>query len=181
MKIIPTTYTFNAGAKTITCPDFATIERIQLITNVTTWVIVYQFNNVNKLGTLLGTTLTLVYDTTAMNDTDDLMIVMDDGIAPATEEKQDTLISTAQAIQELSEMNVLLKSILSAIILPRNADMSQNANRVTIAWWSVSINANQDLRNVANLQAYNWVFQTQQASFANEIAWWYLAQRSTIN
>lgn len=102
-------------------------------------------------------------------------------INPATEEKQDALISTAQAIQELSEMNVLLKSILSAIILPRNADMSQNADRVSIAAWSVWITANQDLRNITSLQTYNGIFQTQQASFANEISWWYLAQRSTIN
>lgn len=133
MKIIPTTYTFDASAKTITCSDFTAIEKLAIITNLTTGTIIYQFNNLAKSGTLVGTTLTLAYDTTAMSDTDDLQIIIHDTTQLATEEKQDALISTAQAIQELSEMNVLLKSILSAIILPRNADMSQNADRVSIA------------------------------------------------
>lgn len=78
MKIIPTVYTFSAAAKQITCPDFIAIETLAIITNLTTGTIIYQFNNAKKSGTLAGNTLTLVYDTTGMQDTDDLQIVIHD-------------------------------------------------------------------------------------------------------
>lgn len=76
MKIIPTTYTFSASWKTITCPDFTDIEKLAIITNLTTWVIIYQFNNATKWGTLNGKVLTLDYDTTSMSDTDELQIII---------------------------------------------------------------------------------------------------------
>lgn len=80
MKIIPITYTFDASAKTIDCADFTRIEIIYLITNVKTWDIIYQFNNASKGGTLAGTVLTLVFDTTSMSDTDELQIVLQDPV-----------------------------------------------------------------------------------------------------
>lgn len=70
-------YTFNKTAKTITFPDLGDIrlEGFQLITNVTTGTIIYQFNSSAKLGTISGNVLTLVYDTTTMNNTDKLQII----------------------------------------------------------------------------------------------------------
>ncbi len=78
-KIVVDTYTFTAAAKTIDMPSVSglEIEGIQLITNVVDNVIIYQFNNPAKGGTLSGTTLTLTYDTTSMSDTDQLMIIYD--------------------------------------------------------------------------------------------------------
>ena len=76
MKIIPTNYTFDASAKTIDCADFSAIEKIAIITNITTWDIIYQFNNALKGGTLAGTVLTLDFNTTTMSDTDDLQIII---------------------------------------------------------------------------------------------------------
>lgn len=46
-------------------------------------------------------------------------------INPATEEKQDMIVS-------LSEMTVLLKSILLSIQIPRNADPTNNADQVMV-------------------------------------------------
>ena len=78
MKIIPTNYTFDASAKTITCTDFLAIEKIAIITNITAGEIIYQFNNALKGGSLAGTVLTLDFDTTAMSDVDDLQIIIHD-------------------------------------------------------------------------------------------------------
>lgn len=78
MKIIPTTYTFDALNKQIVCSDFTVIEKLAIITNLTAGVMIYQFNNASKGGTIVGTTLTLDYDTTGMADTDDLQIIIHD-------------------------------------------------------------------------------------------------------
>lgn len=51
---------------------------MKLITNVTDGIIIYQFNDVTKNGTVSGNILTLTYDTTAMGDSDTLMIVYDE-------------------------------------------------------------------------------------------------------
>lgn len=76
MKVIPTNYTFDKTAQTITCADFSAIEKIAIITNITAGEIIYQFNNALKGGTLAGTVLTLDFDTTAMSNTDDLQIIL---------------------------------------------------------------------------------------------------------
>ena len=72
-------YVFNKTAKTIVFSDYTSIrlEGIKLITNVTAGTIIYQFNSSTKLGTLSGNTVTLAYDTSAMADTDKLMIIYD--------------------------------------------------------------------------------------------------------
>lgn len=74
MKQLIPNYTFDASAKTVTFTDFTSIslERVLLITNVTTNTIIYNFAATG--GTVAGNVLTLDYDTTAMADTDDLSI-----------------------------------------------------------------------------------------------------------
>lgn len=83
MKKRLTGYSFDASAKTITHASFSdvTLEGIQLITNVTDQVIIYNFADTTKGGTLSTDTLTLEYDTTSMSDTDELMILVEDGAA----------------------------------------------------------------------------------------------------
>lgn len=75
-----TGYTFDASAKTVTHADFSdiTLEGIQLIVNVTDQIIIYNFADTAKGGTLSTDTLTLEHDTTSMDDTDQLMILVDD-------------------------------------------------------------------------------------------------------
>lgn len=83
MKRRLTGYTFDASAQTIVHDDFSVVglNGIQLITNVTDGVIIYQFNSPSKGGSLATDTLTLTFDTTSMSDTDDLMILVEDGAA----------------------------------------------------------------------------------------------------
>lgn len=74
-QLIPR-YSFNATAKTVTFSDFETIklERVLLITNTTDNVIIYNFADPLKGGTVAGNILTLTYNTATMSDTDKLAI-----------------------------------------------------------------------------------------------------------
>jgi hypothetical protein len=80
MKKVITNYTFNAASKTVTFSDYASIDlkRVLLITNVTTNTIIYNFAVVGKGGSAATNVLTLTYDTTAMNNADNLQIFYDD-------------------------------------------------------------------------------------------------------
>ncbi len=78
-KIVPSSnYTFDASAKTIVSSDFTSLEKILLITNVTDGLLIYNFADPAKGGSLAGTTLTLDYDTTSMDDADKIQIFVDD-------------------------------------------------------------------------------------------------------
>lgn len=79
MKKIIQDYTFDASAQTITASDFTRLSEIALITNVTDNVIIYNFADPTKGGTLSGNVLTLTYNTTSMADTDDLQIINHSG------------------------------------------------------------------------------------------------------
>lgn len=83
MKILVTSYTFDASARTITLPGYTTVnlERILLITNVTSNIIIYNFASSTKGGAVAGNTINLDYDTSSMADADKLMIYYDDGDA----------------------------------------------------------------------------------------------------
>lgn len=76
-QVIIDKYAFDANARTITFPDLPDIkmEGLQLITNISTGEIVYQFNQSGKGGTLTGNILTLAFDTSSMNSTDKLQII----------------------------------------------------------------------------------------------------------
>lgn len=76
MKILVTNYTFDASAQTITFAQFPAIdlERILLVTNVTDNIIIYNFANSSLGGSVATNVLTVDYDTTTMDDTDDLQI-----------------------------------------------------------------------------------------------------------
>jgi len=111
MKLRPTTYTFDASAKTIACDGFTSLEAIQLITNVTDNIIIYNFADSTKGGSLSGTTLTLAFNTTSMADTDKLQILIEDGSTTeavtvsgvSTADKQDLLLTELQAKANLDE------------------------------------------------------------------------------
>jgi len=84
-------YTFDASAKTITVNDIFSLERFQLITNVTDNIVIMQFNDPAFGITDISfdydnttTTITLAYDTTAMADTDSLQIFLDEGSTDMT-------------------------------------------------------------------------------------------------
>lgn len=78
-KLVPA-YIFDASAKTVQFIDYEYIDlkRIRVITNVTKQTVLYSIFGLNKGGTVSGNTVTLDYDTTAMDDTDILSIYYDD-------------------------------------------------------------------------------------------------------
>jgi hypothetical protein len=74
MKKLVRDYLFDASARTVTANDFTSLKKIGIITNVATNEIIYNFAGTDKGGTLVGNVLTLDFDTTAMADTDELRI-----------------------------------------------------------------------------------------------------------
>jgi len=85
MKKLVLSYTFDASLKSVTSNDFLNLESILLITNVVDNIVIYNFADPLKGGSLSGTTLTLDYNTTAMSDSDELQIFIEDGVLLAQE------------------------------------------------------------------------------------------------
>jgi len=104
MKIKIENYTFNKTAKTITFLDYATLglDEILVIANTTSNVIIYNFAENAKGGTISGNVLTLTYNTSAMANTDKLLIYIDDTAAG----------------QAVSNSDMYLKAILNALLRP---------------------------------------------------------------
>jgi hypothetical protein len=72
-------YTFDKTAKTVTFTDYVSIrlDRILLIVNVTDDIIIYNFADPSLGGSVASNVLTLTYDTSAMDNTDKLLIKYD--------------------------------------------------------------------------------------------------------
>ena len=76
-------YTFDASAQTIVISGNFKLRTIQLITNVTDGIIIYNFADSTKGGTVSynstndETTITLEHNTTSMSDSDELQIFVD--------------------------------------------------------------------------------------------------------
>jgi hypothetical protein len=81
MKTRIANYTFDASAQTVTFTDYTAIslEGVLLVSNATDGLILYNFADPAKGGSAATNVLTLEYDTTAMDDTDDLIVYYDDG------------------------------------------------------------------------------------------------------
>lgn len=93
MKILVENYTFNSSTRQVTLTDYTSVdlESFLLITNVTDNVIIYNFADPAKGGTVSTNVLTLDYDTTAMSNGDSLQIFIDDGESPATNSALETI------------------------------------------------------------------------------------------
>jgi hypothetical protein len=98
MKILVENYTFNSSAKQVTLTDYTSLdlESILLITNVTDNIIIYNFADPAKGGTVSGNVLTLDYDTSAMSNGDLLQIFIEDGEKSASE-------TTLEALKDLTD------------------------------------------------------------------------------
>ena len=79
MKQLITNYTFSAANRQVTFTDFAniTLEQVLLITNVTDGIIIYNFASPSLGGSAASNVLTVEYDTTSMNDGDDIQVFYD--------------------------------------------------------------------------------------------------------
>lgn len=114
MKKLVTSYTFDASAKTVVSADFSSLEGILLITNVTDNVIIYNFAGASKGGALSGTTLTLDFDTTTMDDSDSLQIFIEDSSVASTEEGQTEMSSLIETLNGLNARLTVLASMANA-------------------------------------------------------------------
>ena len=79
-KIRVLNYTFDASAQQITFTDYnpLRLDGLLIITNVTDNIIIYNFADATKGGTVATNVLTLIYDTTSMADGDKLLIYYDE-------------------------------------------------------------------------------------------------------
>lgn len=80
MKTQVKNYTFNKTSKTITFNDYVSIDLdgILMVVNVTDGIVIYNFADPTKGGTVATNVLTLEYDTTSMDDADKLLIFYED-------------------------------------------------------------------------------------------------------
>ena len=117
-KLIPNgQYVFNAAAQTVTFSEYTSIslEGILLITNLVDNIIIYNFADIGYGGSVSGNILTLAYNTTGMDDTDDLQIFYDDtDVQPSNAELQTTLNSLTGTLQELTARLAVLAGMANA-------------------------------------------------------------------
>ena len=185
MKTKIDNYSFNKTAKTVTFTDYTTIrlDAILLITNATDGIIIFNFADATKGGTVLNNVLTLAYDTSSMDNTDKLLIYYDDSdIEAATNSKVD------EVVDEISNKDIMitLKALITAIANPAYVDMGANQMRVQATGTStVTFASNQDIRNVtalATLTTLNnlGVFTADHLQYMNNLSAWSLTVRSKI-
>ena len=113
MKIKIDTYHFDASAKTIKFLDYDTIdlERILLITNATDNIIIYNFADATKGGTVAANVLTLDYDTTSMDDADKLLIFYQEKDSDADNSDLNTHLLLDQILSQLKKVNAYFKIV----------------------------------------------------------------------
>lgn len=123
MKVLFQDYTFNATTKQITfnTTDVVLLNQVLIITNVTDNIIIYNFSDSTKGGTLINNVLTLTFDTTSMSNTDSLQIFLDLYGAPSTE-------ATATNIND----GITLLRKLTQLLAPIATQDGQQRQRVTI-------------------------------------------------
>ena len=123
-------YVFNKTLKSIAFTEYTSIRRdsIRMIANVTAGIIIYNYADPLKGGTVLGNVLTLEYDTAAMNDLDDLQIVYNTDDLHASQAKQDEIID---AITN-KDLMITISNLIRAIQYPAYLDRGANQIRAQI-------------------------------------------------
>lgn len=114
MKKLITNYTFNASFQTITFTDYTSISHdgILLITNVTDNIIIYNFADPLAGGTVSSNILTLIYDTSTMDNSDNLQIFYDDGL---------------NQVVDISQLEILLRQLIESNNAPSWYQYAANA------------------------------------------------------
>lgn len=128
-------YVFDKTTKTITFSNVSfTQEQILLITNTTTQTIIYSFADSALGGTLIGSVLTLNFDTTSMSNTDKLQIYVD---IPDT-----TQLNVLDELQALNtDSTLMLRYLIGILSNPVYLDATLNALRIAIVSGSVTISS----------------------------------------
>ena len=100
-------YIFDKTAKTVVLTDYSVVDRddVMAIINATTNAVII---NIAKSGygcTVTGNVITAVQDTSAMSNTDELLIVYDDKtLINATNDMLETLIENTKDLQVLAAL-----------------------------------------------------------------------------
>lgn len=143
MKILVENYTFNSSTRQVTLTDYTSVnlESFLLVTNVTDNIIIYNFADPAKGGTVSTNVLTLDYDTTAMSNGDSLQIFIDDGESPATNSALETI--------DLLITQLLKRSESLAV-----TDTAQR-QRIAVETFSPTINTNTNVLDTAGQNAFN--------------------------
>ena len=138
-------YTFDASLKTITFDDYVSIrlDSVRVITNVTDNILIYNFIQIGRGGTVLTNVLTLDYDTTSMDDADDLQIVYNDDEIKATQTDQQALLTELQLKADVTETQPV-----SAASLPLPTGASTEAKQLADGH-NVTANAGTNLNTSA--------------------------------
>ena len=157
MKILFENYSFNAASNQITFNTTNTVglEDILVITNVTDNVIIYNFADPAKGGTISNNILTLTYNTVGMSNTDSIQIFLDNTLTPASEE----------TLSILKDQNDLLRRVIQVVNPLATQDSLQRQrvavdNSVTIGGLpSVTIGSGTitTVSSVTNIAAYGGV------------------------
>lgn len=169
MKTKINNYLFNKTAKTVTFTDYTTIrlDGMLLITNATDGVIIFNFADPAKGGTVTNNVLTLTYDTSAMDNDDKLLIYYDDAeIVPATSED----ISN-------KDIMVALKSLILQVANPGYLDKTSNQIRAVVTGSVTSSTTITTVTNLTNLGS----FPADHLQRQSNIASWELRVRNKIS
>ena len=149
MKIHISNYIFSAGAGTITFLDYAgqniTLSSILLIANVTRNTIIYNFAQTGFGGTVSGNVLTLAQNTSAMSNSDSLLIYYDDNNIPAMDATTQSLLDAVSLLKRIAEYTSVLDTTDSNQRLRVNVDAagtSASAAGLVVASASCAILAN---------------------------------------
>lgn len=120
MKILFENYTFNASSNQITfnTTDVIGLEDLLVITNVTDNVIIYNFADPTKGGTISNNVLTLTYNTTGMSNTDKLQIFLDNTLTPASEESIQYLKKIVQLLTPSSIQDSAQRQRIAVEVMP---------------------------------------------------------------
>jgi hypothetical protein len=145
MKILVENYTFNAGTRQITLTDYTSVnlESFLLITNVTDNIIIYNFADPAKGGTVSTNVLTLDYDTTAMSNGDTLQIFIDDGEKSASE-------TTLEALKDVSDYLKILVNQTKTLATQDNVQRQ----RVVVENSTVTLGGNSTIVDSLNVNPF---------------------------
>lgn len=151
MKRIITNYLFSAAGKTVTLPDYAAINlpSVLLIVDVATNAVIYNFSDPALGGSVAGNVITLDCDTSALADTDALLIYYDDpAYTPAL----------SSEMQEYLQVSMMLLETLDALRVIAAVRDNSNALRATITNVpTVGVNSVTATLNLSQYSGYSTV------------------------
>ena len=162
MKILVENYTFNSSTKQVTLTDYTSIslESVLLITNVTDNIIIYNFADPSKGGTVAGNVLTLDYDTVSMSNGDSLQIFIENGEIPASE-------STTLELKDLLEF---IKILVNQTKTLATQDAAQR-QRVTVDAGLITTAAGSVISDTASINPFSRGRNAFDAQFAIPDVW----------